>query len=54
MSINEMLLVHGMIIQGKPKGQHYGVAAAGKIDEKVKNECISLGNRVANLVNKLF
>ena len=49
----EMLLVHGMIIQGNPHGSHYGVASVGAPDEKDIENCRKLGVRVAELVKKL-
>jgi NAD(P)H dehydrogenase (quinone) len=49
----ESLLVHGMIIQGNPHGNHYGPAAIGSPDEKALDQCVKLGERVANLVKIL-
>ena len=49
----EMLLVHGMIVQGNPHGSHYGVASVGAPDEKDAENCRKLGIRVAELVKKL-
>lgn len=53
-SILQMMLVHGMIIQGKSKGNHYGVVAVGAPDESIIQECRQLGERVAKLAAKLF
>jgi NAD(P)H dehydrogenase (quinone) len=53
MSLLEALLIHGMVIQGTAKGGHYGPVAIGAPDERVEEECIALGERVAALVKKL-
>jgi NAD(P)H dehydrogenase (quinone) len=52
LAILEMLLVHGMIVQGNPHGSHYGVASVGAPDEKDAENCRKLGVRVADLVKK--
>jgi NAD(P)H dehydrogenase (quinone) len=53
LALLESLLVHGMIIQGNPHGNHYGPAAIGSPDDKALNQCIKLGERIAYLVKKL-
>jgi len=53
-SIIEALLIHGMIIQGSTKGGHYGPVGIGSPDSRVESECIALGERVGELVKKLF
>ena len=52
LDILHMMLVHGMIIQGDPKGSHYGAVAVGKPDERATKECQKLGQRIARLVKK--
>jgi len=52
--ILEAFLIHGMIIQGDPLGDHYGPVAIGNPDERTKGECIKYGKKIANLVKKLF
>jgi NAD(P)H dehydrogenase (quinone) len=52
--INNMLLIHGMIIQGDPQGDHYGPVSIGKPDERVQTQCIRRGQRVAELTLKMF
>ena len=47
------LLIHGMIIQGEPKGDHYGPVAIGSPDARSLKCCERLGKNVANLVKKL-
>ena len=53
LALLESLLVHGMIIQGNPHGNHYGPAAVGSPDKKALDHCRKLGERVADLVKKL-
>jgi NAD(P)H dehydrogenase (quinone) len=52
--INNMLLIHGMVVQGDPQGDHYGPVSIGKPDERVLNQCARRGQRVAELAKKLF
>jgi len=47
-------LIHGMIIQGDPKGDHYGPVAIGKPDERSLAECKRFGTRIAQLSKRLF
>lgn len=54
MSINQILIVNGMIIQGDPQGDHYGPVSIGKPDSRVKQQCIRRGQRIAALTLKLF
>jgi NAD(P)H dehydrogenase (quinone) len=49
-----MLLIHGMIVQGDPQGDHYGPVSIGKPDERVKSQCARRGQRIAELTLKLF
>ncbi len=54
MSIIGMLLIHGMIVQGDPQGDHYGPVSIGKPDDRVLKQCQRRGQRIAQLTNKLF
>ena len=47
------LLIHGMIIQGDPIGDHYVPVSIGSPDARVEKQCKALGQRVAKLVKKL-
>jgi len=47
------MLIHGMVIQGNAKGDHYGPVSVGKPDERVKKQCNELGQRTAALVLKI-
>jgi NAD(P)H dehydrogenase (quinone) len=48
------MLIHGMIIQGDPQGDHYGPVSIGKPDDRVIGQCTRRGQRVAELAKKLF
>lgn len=54
LDILKTMLIHGMIIQGDPKGDHYGPVAIKKIDERSEKMCMKLGKRTALLVKKIF
>ena len=47
------MLIHGMIIQGDPKGDHYGPVSIGKPDERAFKECARRGQRIAALTLNL-
>jgi len=53
MNILKALLIHGMIVQGTPRGDHYGPVAIKEPDERSKRLCIEYGLRIAKLVLKL-
>ena len=53
MSLVEAFLVHGMVVQGIPKGDHYGPVSIGAPDDRVAKQCKALGERVAKLAGKL-
>jgi len=50
LDILDAMLIHGMIIQGDPQGDHYGAVAIGAPDSRATKQCIRLGSRVAKLV----
>ncbi len=52
--INNMMLIHGMVIQGDPQGDHYGPVSIGKPDDRVMKQCVRRGQRIAELTRKLF
>ena len=52
-AMNEMLLVHGMVIQGSSAGSHYGAASVGSPNDASMEACRKLGERVGRLVTKL-
>ncbi|MDD2752522.1 MAG: flavodoxin family protein [Candidatus Omnitrophica bacterium] len=53
LDILNALLIHGMIIQGDPQGDHYGPVSIGAPDARVTKQCLRLGNRIAKLLKKL-
>lgn len=53
LSILQAFLMHGMVIQGTSKNDHYGPVAIGSPDSRAEKQCISLGKLVAKLVKKL-
>jgi len=52
-AMNEMLLVHGMVIQGSSSGSHYGAASVGSPNDSALEACRKLGERVGRLVKNL-
>jgi len=54
LSILEVMLIHGMIIQGTSDRDHYGPVALGAPDQRAIEECRKLGKNVANLAAKLY
>jgi len=53
MGIIEAMLIHGMVVQGDPQGDHYGPVAIGAPDERASQQCRRRGQRVAELTKKL-
>lgn len=49
LSILQAMLIHGMIIQGDPQGDHYGPVAAGGIDKRCEDNCRRMAQRFAKL-----
>jgi NAD(P)H dehydrogenase (quinone) len=54
LDIINAMLIHGMIVQGTPLGDHYGPVAIGSPDQRANKQCMRLGQRTAKLVKKLF
>jgi len=54
MGILEAMLISGMIVQGDPKGDHYGPVSIGKPDQRVEKQCARRGLRIAELTKKLY
>ncbi len=54
LGIIEAMLIAGMVVQGDPQGAHYGPLSVGRPDEKVKQQCVRRGQRVAELTKRLF
>jgi len=53
LAIIQAMLVHGMVVQGIPKGDHYGPVSIGAPDDRATRQCRLLGQRVGALVTKL-
>ena len=53
LSLLHMLLIHGMIVQGRSHIAHYGAAAVGEPDAKELASCHDLGERTAHLVSRM-
>ena len=54
LDILKALMIHGMVIQGEERGDHYGPVAVGKPDARALKSCESYGRRLAALIKKLF
>jgi NAD(P)H dehydrogenase (quinone) len=52
--IIEAMLISGMVVQGDPKGDHYGPVSISKPDQRVERQCRRRGQRVAELTKKLM
>ena len=53
LSILQAMLIHGMIIQGRPNNKHYGATAVESPNKEELDICRELGKRTASLVIKL-
>lgn len=47
------LLIHGMVIQGDPQGDHYGTVSINAPDARASKMCKRQGERFARLVKRL-
>lgn len=48
------LLIHGMIIIGESRGDHYGAVAIKAPDERSLRSCVRMAENLAGLTKKLF
>ncbi|MCX5714763.1 MAG: NAD(P)H-dependent oxidoreductase [Candidatus Omnitrophica bacterium] len=53
LDILNAMLIHGMIIQGDPQGDHYGPVAIGAPDARSSKECARFGSRIAKIIKKI-
>jgi len=53
LSIINAMLIHGMIVLGVERGDHYGPVAIGRPDERATKQCKEFAQRVAELVKKI-
>lgn len=54
LDILNAMLIHGMIVQGDPQGDHYGPVAIGAPDVRTIKECIRSGQRISGLVKRIL
>lgn len=52
MALLESLLIHGMMIKGMPKGDHYGPIVVGKPDGRELKQCKYYGRWMAEFIYK--
>lgn len=50
LDILNAMLIHGMIIQGDPQGDHYGPVSVGSPDARAVKQCQRLSRRFAKLL----
>ena len=53
LDILKAMLIHGMVVQGNPSGDHYGPVAVGAPNDRAGKNCFQLGQRVARLLKRL-
>jgi len=53
LSILQAMLIHGMVVQGTPSGDHYGPVAISSPDQRAEDQSRALGRRVAELAAAL-
>ncbi len=54
LDILHAMLIHGMIIQGDPLGDHYGAVSINAPDARSAKQCERMGQRFAALVKRLI
>jgi NAD(P)H dehydrogenase (quinone) len=53
LAVIQMMLIHGMIVQGNFAGDHYGPVSVKAPDERALQQCEALGRRVAQLAVRI-
>jgi len=53
MGILQACLIHGMVVQGRAGGDHYGAVSVGPPDATALDDCRDLGRRTAELTARL-
>lgn len=53
LDILNAMLIHGMIIQGDPQGDHYGAVSISSPDARSIKQCFRMGERTAKLIKRL-
>jgi len=54
LDIINALLIHGMVVQGEPIGDHYGPVSIGPPDQRAMKSCERYSQNIATLVKRLF
>jgi NAD(P)H dehydrogenase (quinone) len=54
LSILKALIIHGMIVQGEPSGDHYGPVSIGAPDKRALKNCERYAKNLSALIKKLF
>jgi len=53
LDILNAMLIHGMIVQGDPQGDHYGAVSIQEPDSRAVKQCLRLGSRTAKLAKTI-
>ncbi len=53
LAILKSMLIHGMVVRGNSKGDHYGPVSVNAPDARVEKQCRELGRRAVELAEKL-
>ena len=53
LDILNAMLIHGMIVQGDPRGDHYGPVSINAPDSRASKQCARFAQRMVKLVNRL-
>ena len=53
LTILQSMLIHGMVVRGNSKGDHYGPVSVNAPDTRVERQCRDLGRRTAELAARL-
>lgn len=53
-SILQALLIHGMIVKGRPEGSHYGPVAIERFDQQAEQECQDYARELAKVTKSLW
>jgi len=54
LSILEAMLIHGMIVQGDPQGDHYGPVAIDSLDARARDNCERFAKRFVHLLRRVY
>jgi NAD(P)H dehydrogenase (quinone) len=53
LAILQSMLIHGMVLRGNSKGDHYGPVSINAPDARVQKQCRELGRRMTELADEL-